>query len=71
MKERVLTITFRERGVLRDQHLPQLNIDITSLGNQPGIKDSLRTFVTPVINDVPRVGQMQLKISQTHAILVT
>ena len=71
MKERMLTITFRERGVLRDQHLSQLDIDITSLGNQPSVKDSLRTFVAPVVNDISRVSQMQLKISQTHAILVT
>ena len=70
MKERVLTITFRERGVLRDQHLSQLDIDITSLGNQLSIKDSLRTFIAPMIDDIPRVSQMQLKISQTHAILI-
>ena len=70
MKERVLTITFRERGILRDQHLPQLNIDIASLGNQLGIKDSLRAFVAPVVDNISRVSQMQLKISQTHAILV-
>ena len=59
------------QGVLWDEDLAQLDINIAAVGNLFGIGNCLRQLAAPPSNNVTRVGQMELEIFQAHPLFVT
>ena len=58
------------RWELWDQNLTKLNFNMAAVGDQSSIFHRLRVCRAPPRNNITRVGHMQLKIFQAHALFV-
>ena len=65
----MLVFAFRQR-IFRNKNTAQLNFNITAVSYLFSVTNYLGIFLSPVSNDIARVGQVQLKILQAHPLFI-
>ena len=67
----VLFLRLAVRGrEFRDQYTAKINLDITSIRNLSSIRHGFWVLVRPSSNHIFWIGDMQMKISQRHTLLI-